>query len=383
MIALNMVGSVGSTEPGGENFMTLGAHRKGARVGLAAAIAAAAMGLIACGSSDDNGSTASTGSSAAASTTSGGGSTTSSSSGGKKASIAAFIVDSANPYDASLSKAIKAEAAKQGADLEIFGADNDPQKQVGQCDDALATQKYNVFLIKAVSGPPMMPCARQAIAKGDTVIAIDDPLGPEYTTKPQVDGVAASILSLPTTNGTALAEMTNEACADKNPCKVAYYYGPPAFVFASQSRQSFLDTVKQKFPNIQVVDSASSNFDLGTAYTLTKSLLAKDPDVNVITADADQSASGSIKALKETNKLGSVKVIGGGGSSVGATNIKAGDEFGTSALYPQSLGTKGVDLGIKALNGQPLGKTEYDVAYLTPLGPKITKANVAQFKPEW
>ena len=361
--------------------MRLEAQRKGARVGLATLVAAAAaMGVVACGSSSDDSSTSASG---GASTASAGSSTTASSSGGKKASIAAFIVDSANPYDTSLSKAIQAEAAKQGADVQVFAAANDPQKQVGQCDDALATQKYNVFLIKAVSGPPMMPCARQAIAKGDTVIAIDDPLGPEYTTKPQVDGVAASVLSLPTTNGTALAEMTNEACANANPCKVAYYYGPPAFVFASQSRQSFLDTLKNKYPNLQVVDQASSNFDLGTAYTLTKSLLAKDPDVNVITADSDQSASGSIKALKEAGKLGSVKVIGGGGSGVGADSIKAGDQFGTSALYPQSLGTKGVDLGIKALNGQPLGKTEFDVAYLSPLGPKITKANVAQFKPQW
>jgi ribose transport system substrate-binding protein len=355
--------------------MRSGVRRKGTRIAIAAAVATAAVGITACGSSSDD--SASTGAAAAT------GSSTQSGGSKEKATIAAFIVDSANPYDTSLSNALKAEAAKQGADIQIFGADNDPQKQVSQCSDALATQKFNVFIIKAVSGPTVMPCARQAIAKKDVVVAVDSPLGPEYTTKPQVDGIAASVLALPTTNGKALADMTAKACADKDPCKVAYYNGPPAFVFASQSRQAFLDTLKSDHPAVQVVDQGSSNFDTATGYTLTKSLLAKDPDVDVITADSEQSAQGSIKALKETGKLNQVKVIGGGGSKVGVDAIEAGDEYGTSALYPATLGTTSVDLAIKALNGEKLGKTEYDIALETPIGAEITKANVDQFKAEW
>jgi ribose transport system substrate-binding protein len=358
--------------------MTPVAH-KGARVLVVAALAATSLGLVACGSSSDNSSTGSTGSAAA---TTGGGTSTASS-GGKKATIAAFIVDSANPYDTSLSNALKEQAAKEGADIQVFSADNDPQKQVSQCSDALAAQKFNVFVIKAVSGPTVVPCARQAIGKGDVVVAVDSPLGAEYTTKAQVDGIAASVLALPTTNGKALAAMTAKACADKDPCKAAYYNGPPAFVFASQSRQAFLDTLKSEHPNVKVVDQAASNFDTGTGYTLTKSLLAKTPDVDVITADSEQSAQGSIKALKETGKMDQVKVIGGGGSKIGVTSIKAGDEFGTSALYPATLGRTSVELAVKALHGETLGKTEYDIALDTAPGPEITKDNVDTFKPEW
>jgi ribose transport system substrate-binding protein len=355
--------------------MTAAAPWKGARLAIAAAVATTALGVVACGSSDDDSS----------GTASVGGSSGSTQSGGeqKKANIAAFIVDSANPYDTSLSNALKAQASKEGADIQVFGADNDPQKQVSQCSDALATQKFNVFIIKAVSGPTVMPCAREAIGKGDIVVALDSPLGPEYTTKPQVDGITASVLALPTTNGKALANLTAEACADKDPCEVAYYNGPPAFVFASQSRQAFLDTLKADHPNVQVVDQASSNFDTATGYTLTKSLLAKHPDVDVITADSVQSAQGSTKALKETGKEGDVEVIGGGGSQVGVDAIKAGEEFGTSALYPATIGRTSVELAIKALNGEKLKQTEYDIALETPLGAEITKANVDKFQPEW
>jgi ribose transport system substrate-binding protein len=357
--------------------MTSGVHRKGTRIAIAAAITAAAFGMTACGSSDDDGgSTGSTGAAATSGSTQSGGSK-------EKANIAAFIVDSANPYDTSLSNALKEQAGKEGADIQVYSADNDPQKQVSECSDALATQKFNVFVIKAVSGPTVVPCAREAIGKGIVVVAVDSPLGPEYTTKPQVDGIAASVLALPTTNGKALANMTADACAGKDPCKVAYYNGPPAFVFASQSRQAFLDTLKSDHPEVQVVDQASSNFDTGTGYTLTKSLLAKEPDIDVITADSEQSAQGSIKALKETGKMDQVKVIGGGGSKIGVAAIKAGDEYGTSALYPATLGRTSVELGIKALNGEDLGKTEYDIALETPIGAEITKDNVDKFKPEW
>jgi ribose transport system substrate-binding protein len=362
--------------------VTVHAPWKGARLLTLAALAAAATALAACGSSGDDSSTASTGS--AASTADAAASTTASTAAApaKEAKIAGFVVDSANPYDTALSNAEKAAAEKAGASIEIFGAANDPQKQVGQCQDALATQRFNILLIKAVTGPTMVPCARQAIQQGLVVVAVDTPLGPEYSTKPQVDGLTGSILSLPTTNGKALAEMTEAACADADPCKVAYYHGPPAFTFASESLQTFLRTVKAT-GKIDVVDQAASNFDLATGYNLTKSLLAKTPDVNVITADSDQSAEGSLKALKELGKQDQVKVIGGGGSKRGAALVKSGQQYGTSALYPAGLANKSVELGIKALNKEELGETEADIATLVPLGTKITKENVEEFNPEW
>jgi ABC-type sugar transport system substrate-binding protein len=361
--------------------VTVHAHWKGARFLALAVLAVAALALSACGSSSDDSSTGSTG--AAASTGASTGASTASGGDKKEAKIAAFIVDSANPYDTALSNSEKATAAKLGASIDVFGAANDPQKQVSQCSDALAKQAYNVFLIKAVAGPTMMPCAKQALAAGIVVVAVDTPLGPDFgTTKPQVPGISGSILSLPNTNGDALAAMTEAACGDTDPCKVAYYHGPPAFTFAAESLKTFLADVK-KTGKIDVVDQNASNFDLATGYNLAKTLLAKDPTVNVITSDSDQSALGAAKAVKEAGKESTIKVIGGGGSNAGAAAIKSGVLYGTSALYPGGLGEKSVELGVKALNKEELGETEADIATLVPLGTKITKENVEEFKPEW
>jgi ABC-type sugar transport system substrate-binding protein len=344
--------------------------------------------LAACGSSSSKSSSAATsggGSSGATTSSSGGGATSTSggsSSGGKKAKIAAFIVDSANPYDTALSNAEKSEASKLGASIHIFGASNSPSTQVGQCQDAVSSNQYNVFLLKAVAGPPLMSCARQALSQGIKVVAVDDPLGPNYTLSPQVKGVSASILSLPTTNGTALANLTIQACGSQNPCQVAYFFGPPAFVFAAQSHVSFKSVIA-KHSSIKLVDEASSNFTSSLGTSLTQQLLTTHPGINVIANDSDQSALGAYKALKSAGKTGSVKVVGGGGSCPGADAIKSGQLFATSALYPATLGSTSVQDGIKALNGQAIAKPELNVAYLSPLGPQITKANVAKFHCEW
>jgi ribose transport system substrate-binding protein len=329
--------------------------------------------LAACGSSSSKSSSSSGG---------GGGSSSGGSSGGKQAKIAGFIVDSANPYDTALSNAETAEAKKLGASIHIFGANNSPSTQVGQCEDAVSSGQYNVFLLKAVSGPPLMPCARQALSKGIKVVAVDDPLGPKYTLAPQLPGVSASILSLPTTNGTALANLTIQACGSHNPCQVAYFYGPPTFVFASESKAEF-DSVIAKHPDIKIVDSASSMFESSLGTSLTQQLLTTHPDVNVITSDSDQTVLGAYKALQSTGKTGQVKLVGGGGSCPGATAIKAGHLVGTSALYPATLGETSVQDGIKALNGQKIAQPELNVAYLSPLGPEITKAKIAKFHCEW
>jgi ribose transport system substrate-binding protein len=300
----------------------------------------------------------------------------------KQANIASFAVILANPYDTSLTNAQKKEAAKLGAKITIFDAKFNPSLQVGQCQDALASGKFNVFLLKAVTGPPLMRCAQQAIAKGIKVVVVDDPLGPKYTLAPQVKGIVASILSLPTTNGKALAKMTVAACAGKNPCKVAYYFGPPTFVFSTQSRKTF-NSEMAKHPNIDVVFQGSSQFQSSLGTTLTAQLLTTHGDVNVITSDSDQAALGAYKALRAAGKTRDVILIGGGGSCLGAAAIKAGQLYGTSALYPASLGKITVDLGVKALNGQRLGKTQQDVSYLSPVGPIVTKKNVAKFHCEW
>ncbi len=173
-----------------------------------------------------------------------------------------------------------------------------------------------------------------------------------------------------------------QACKKYNPCNLAFYYGPAAFSFSAYGSKCYLAQIK-KYKNIHVVASATWNFDIPTSESLARTLLVAHPEVNVIQCDGDQGAVGIIGVLQKAGKLGKITVVGGGGSVQGVAAIKAGTLFGSSAQYPASLGSTSVLLGVNALQGKPITKTEYDAGYLTKLGPVITKSNVAQFKPQW
>ena len=338
-------------------------------------LALACLAIAACGSSNSSGGS---GSSAATPSAAGGAST---SANGKQAKVAYFALTLASAYDSAEEKSAKAEAQKLGAQYTVYDGKLDPNTQVNECRQAVVTGQSNIFVIKAVSGPPLLPCVRQALAKGIKVVAIDDPLGPAFTLKPQVPGLTGSVLSLPQTEAQAQLKMTLAACGSINPCNIAWYYGSQTFVFFTQAFADYKKLLAQH-SNLKLIGEEASNFQVSTAATATRALLETHPDVNVIVSDSDQGALGAIKGLQASGKKG-VKVIGSGASCAGVAAIKAGTLYGSSSLYPASMGRTAVQLGVKAVQGKPLGKTEIDQSFSQPIGPTVTKANVSQIKCEW
>jgi ABC-type sugar transport system substrate-binding protein len=299
-----------------------------------------------------------------------------------KPSIALFVAIEANPYEAVLIKGAQTEAAKLGASIQVFDPKDVPATQVTQCQDALATKKYNVFVIKAVAGATMEPCAKTAISQGIKVVAADDPLGPNYSLAPQVPGIVGSVLSLPQTSYGTMLKLTARACANLNPCNVAFFYGPAAFSYSSYGSKYYLAHVKQ-YPKIHVIDTATWNFDIPTAETLARTVLVAHPDVNLIVCDGDQGSVGIVGVLQKAGKLGKIKIVSGGGSIQGAAAIKAGQIVGTAPLYPGSIGRLSVKLGVEALQGTKIAKTAFNAAFLESVGPLVDKSNVSKFHPQW
>lgn len=331
--------------------------------------------LSACGGSgSSSSSTASSGTTAAGSS--------SGSAPANKANLALFIVIRANPYAAAQIKGVQDEARKLGASVTVFDAQLDPQKQISQCNDAIATGRYNGFLISPAAGPTMMPCVRQAIAKGIKVAALSDPIGPEQTLKPQIPGLTATVAKIGPTAGPLLAEMAGKACAGKQPCKTAY------LIASKQGTYSLglFDAFKKAAPdNIDLVFEGETQFTPDLASKLVKDLLVKQPDINLIVSDADPATLGVVKALGD--KAGrSVAVVSSSGQSLLMPAIKAGQVYGTFALHPQSEGRVGTEAVVNAIQGKPVPRSEVnEVTDLVQdgVGPIITKANVDQFKPEF
>jgi len=220
---------------------------------------------------------------------------------------------------------------------------------------------------------------------GIPVVVQGTALGPKQTTEPQVPGIVGSAITLSTTNGVAVADLTNRACekAGASPCKVIYLFGPVAFDYASITRKTFNDTVKAKYPNIQVVAQAAANFDPDTAASQARQLLQVHPDINVVVNDCDPCAVATQKVVADLKK-DDILTVGAGGSKVGVDAIKAGKQFGDTVILPATEAKAATLMAIKAARKQPVGDTTIDVTKdLSPVGTIVDESNVDKYKPEW
>src|SRR5665213_3437051 len=309
----------------------------------------------------------------------------------KPVTIALFVAIQANPVEQAIINNFMEVAKTDGAaKFVVFDSNTSVQKEIANCNDAIASKKYDAFALKSVAGPPLMNCAKQAMKAGIPVVAFGNPLGPDPdTAKRQIPGLSGSVIELSKVNGIAIAELVNDACKAKKakPCKVIYTYGPLAFDWASVSRKFFEQTVAAKFKNINIVAEGSNNFDPNTARTLTKSLVQAHPDVDVIASDGALGAEGVISGLKDLNKKPGkdILVTGGAFSKIGKTLIVSGEMFGSTCLMPSTEAQTSAKYAIMAARHEKIAKPDVEVcAVFSPTGNKpITMANVAKNEPQF
>jgi ABC-type sugar transport system substrate-binding protein len=343
---------------------------EGALARSLALLAVAALCLAACGGDDEP-----------ASGDSGGGDA------GKKVNIAHFVAIQANPLEQVVISESKKTAAEMNANVTIFDSNNDVQREINNCNDAIASQKYDAFVLKAVSGPPLMACARQAISAGIPVVVQGTALGTEQTTEPQVKGIVGSVVTLSTTNGTQLADETDAACKElgkESACKVVYLFGPTTFDYAAIVRKTYMSVLKEKYPYIQLAGQEAANFDADQAATKVRQLLQVHKDTDVVANDCDPCSIASAKVVEDIGRKGKILLVSSGGQGAAVDAIKAGDLFATAVIMPASESRTAVEMAIKAARKEKIEDTTVDASKdLGPSGGVITKESADSFKAEW
>ncbi|UGS37303.1 sugar ABC transporter substrate-binding protein [Capillimicrobium parvum] len=343
--------------------------RTGHLLAIGAALAIAAVG-VGCGSSDDGGSTGSTGGVATGAATTGG--------GGKAAKVA-YISYSDNDFIQAELGGVKKAAESGGGSATIFNAGFDPQKQIKQCQDAVQSGRYNVIVLAPVDPATGIPCVAAAKAANIPVVNIEGVVGKDPNDiKPQVEGVVGSVLIGPVGNAEAMTEITKQACEGLDPCKVIVEVATPSDYFTNQVPKM----VQEKLPNVDIVQKLAGMYDPSVIAKAFPDALSAHPDANVFLSASDSQALAVMPALKQAGKLGKVKLIGNGGSRLGAKAVADGTLFGTAGNYPAQMGETAGKMADEAVNGETIDPSSVDALKLdTPL--YITKESVKDFTPEW
>jgi ribose transport system substrate-binding protein len=297
--------------------------------------------------------------------------------------VAFFAPGLANTYVPAQIRGAEAAAEKRGASITVFDAVFDASKQVTQVQDAIASGRFDAFVIAAVDGNALVPQIEEAISAGIKVACISAPCGPDLTSlKPQVAGLTVHVGHSFVTSGQLIGEQIVAACGDNDPCKVVYLPGLYSYP-ADKIRTDAVHATVDQDPTIEIVAEQEGKYLAEAARAALQNVLQAHRDVDVAATTGDQMAFGMEQAIKAAGLDGKVKIIGNGASEVGVSAVRAGRWHATIVLLPFTEGRIGADSVIRAARGAVGLPTSVNVEQLSPIGPVATKAAAGSFEPEW
>ncbi len=270
-----------------------------------------------------------------------------------------------NPYFVALGKGAMAEAHKINpkAKVTIVSSDYDLNKQFTQMDDFISAGD-DLVLVNAADPRAIFPAIKRAQAAGITVIG--------------VDVAAAGADATVQTNNTQAGEISCQYLADqiKHKGNVIIENGPQ--VSAVIDRVKGCKSVLAKYPDIKILSSdqdGKGSRDGGM--NVMQGYLTRYPDIAGVFTINDPQAMGSNLAAKQLNRTSIVITSVDGAPDVasamkGQTQIKA-----TASQDPYTMGEDAVQTGYHIMNG----KKPANPMILMP-SKLVTPANVDKY-PGW
>jgi ribose transport system substrate-binding protein len=289
----------------------------------------------------------------------------------------------ANSYDAPMLAAAQTAAASNNATLTVFDANNSPDTQFTQLQDALTSGQYDGIIVQPIFGPALIPEIEAGIADGAQIAVLDQILGEDLTTsEKQVDGLAANVVFVQSEIGRKQGELTVQACQEfeLDPCNVGFLYNIKVSALDTAIRTAF-DAVIAENDNISVVAEGEAFYTVALGLSATQDMLTARSDINVLVG-ADQGITGAVTAIEDAGKTGDIALIGYGGAAVAYLRIAAGAQYATVAQAPASEGRFVVEDLINAIRSGTPAESRDPVGELPDDG-IVTQENVSNFVAEW
>ncbi len=261
-----------------------------------------------------------------------------------------------------LQGAIEERAAENGVEVETIAlSSGDVSEQVSQMEDAV-TEGYDGIILGTIDAAGIVPGIEAANEAGIPVLAVDTaPAGGELISLVQTDNVAASRLA-----GEFIAEQIGGSG------KVLNLQGDLANQTA-QARSQGIEEALAEFPEIELI-SQTTNWQLQEAVAVTENALTSDPEIEAIFAASDDPAFGALQVIEDAGR-NDIVLVGFDANPQAVEAVASGRFAGEVAQFPAVMGTVGVDLMVRHLNGEEVPERVDSGSGL------ITRENVDEFLP--
>ena len=264
------------------------------------------------------------------------------------ADLACLITkNNTNPFFVKMKEGAEAAATAAGLDFQAYAGekDGDAAPQITAIENCVAAGAKGILITP--SNDSVGPALKDARAAGILVIALDTPLA---DTEAQditfaTDNFEAGILIGKWAAATLGAEAANAKIGmlDINKDNISVDV---------QRNTGFLVGFGIEVPDLSVLASETDPRVIGHETSdanpegglrAMETLLAKDPDINVVYTINEPAAEGAYQALKNAGKEGQAIIVSVDGGCPGVASVKSGVIGATSQQYPLLMASKGIE----------------------------------------
>jgi ribose transport system substrate-binding protein len=249
-------------------------------------------------------------------------------------------------------QAVKSGAEKAAKDYNVRitfeGPENESQvdKQAEMLQAAL-DKKPRAIALAALDSKAVIPLLERAQAANIPVIGFDSGVDSSIpVTTVATDNLAAA---------GAAADKMAELIGDQG--EVAVIVHDQTSRTGIDRRDGFLNRMKEKHPNVQVVDVQYGGGDQLKSTDLAKTMIQAHPNLKGFFGANEGSIIGVLNGVREMNREGKLVVIGYDAGKQQLDAVRSGVEAGAITQDPIGIGYKSVEAAVKAVKGEQLPKT--------------------------
>ncbi len=155
---------------------------------------------------------------------------------------------------------------------------------------------------------------------------------------------------------------------------------PPGIIIRDMRTNGFVEGMKAKYPNIQIIADQSADWDRKKAQDVLSTILASGKEVNGVYGVNDSMALGAMDVAKAKNLLGKMVIFGNDGEKAALESIEAGEMSGTQYTDVWQQGRLAAALAIGLATGGVSAKSFTHQGHILMPYVIATKENVASIQ---
>jgi ribose transport system substrate-binding protein len=254
-------------------------------------------------------------------------------------------------------------ARETGVDIEWNGpaSETDFNGQL-QIVEAMINKRLDAIALAPIDKKAMVSIVERATKQNIPVIIFDSSV--------DTDQFVAQVATDNYKAGQMAAERMGEIRGGKGKVAIVAVQVGAASTMARE--QGFEDTVKSKFPGLQILDKRYGEASVERSLTVAENMLTAFPDLNAMFASNESSTVGASRALKARGSK--VQLVGFDSGPTLEEDLKNGVIDSLVVQDPFKMGYRSVTIAVKKLNGETPEKIQNLDPHL------VTKADLG--KPE-